>query len=340
MLAQCGRLEASHDAQPEVDQIVLAAAELMLDERSGMDAAVAVSATLNLEHLGSEHAAREMADASGAETENGQDFLQLAMQQRQRLEIRHRLPDFRRPCRLRDFLEQGETVAVLVLGGAEEAVQQGAGIIGQMSVHEGDQLFLALMQPRTDRFDQGSGSGNLEALLNKKIDTAVENQPRFQVRPRHRGNLGRKDGFGFRAERGESVMVKDEPLMPLSGAVRIHDREGGIHAKAAGRDGKIAGREVCGREEPSCCAKVTAARRKADPMIRVAHVPRDARQGFRELEKPLAFSMVELGRPVEGLLLAGRENAHSGHERQILEQAVRKRGRGSGWENLEESRRE
>ena len=135
-------------------------------------------------------------------------------------------------------------------------------------------------------------------------------------------------------------MVEDELLMPLAAAVRIRDRQDGIHAEAAGRGGKIAGREVGGCEEPPRCAKVSAACQKADPMIRAAHVPCDAQQGLRELEEPLAFSMIELGRPAEGLLLAGRKNAHSGHGWQILEQAVRKRGCDGGWENLEESRRE
>ena len=74
-------------------------------------------------------------------------------------------------------------------------------------------------------------------------------------------------------------------------------------------------------------------------MIRAAHVPCDAQQGLREFEEPLAFLMIELGRPVEALLLAGRKNAHSGHGDRSSKQAVRKRGHDSGWKNLEKSRR-
>lgn len=45
-------------------------------------------------------------------------------------------------------------------------------------------------------------------------------------------------------------MVENEPLMPLAGAVRIRHREDGIHAEGAGREGKISGQEIGGREEP------------------------------------------------------------------------------------------
>lgn len=190
VLALCSRLEAGHHAQPEIGQIVLAAAELMLDERGGMDVAVAVIAPLKLEHTGSECAAREITDACGAEVKHGQDSLQPAVQQRQRLEIRHRLANLQGPCRLRDPLEQGETVAVPVLRGGEKTVQQGAGVIDQMGVHEGDQIRLALMQPGTDQLGQGSGSGDQEAFLNEEVDTAVKHQPRLQVCPCHCGDLG------------------------------------------------------------------------------------------------------------------------------------------------------
>ena len=94
-------------------------------------------------------------------------------------------------------------------------------------------------------------------------------------------------------------MVKDEPLMPLAGSVRIRDREDGTHAEGAGCEGEIAEREVGGREEPPRSVKVTATRQEADSMIRAPHVPCDAQQGLREIEEPLAFPMIEPGRRVE-----------------------------------------
>lgn len=111
------------------------------------------------EHPGTKHAAGEVADACGAETENRQDDPKMAVQEFQSLEVRRRLPDLRRPCRLREFLEQSETVTVLALRSGEQAVQQSADVIGLTGIHEGNEIRLARLQPRTDQFDQDPDLG-------------------------------------------------------------------------------------------------------------------------------------------------------------------------------------
>ena len=83
----------------------------------------------------------------------------MAVQEFQSLEVRRRLPDLRRPCRLREFLEQSETVTVLALRSGEQAVQQSADVIGLTGIHEGNEIRLARLQPRTDQFDQDPDLG-------------------------------------------------------------------------------------------------------------------------------------------------------------------------------------
>ena len=79
VIARDGRLEGRHDAEPEIDQIVLAAEKLVRDEGGGMDVAVVASAVADLENCGFQHAARVVADTGDAEIEDREDAFELAM---------------------------------------------------------------------------------------------------------------------------------------------------------------------------------------------------------------------------------------------------------------------
>lgn len=62
MLARCGCLEGRHHAEPEIDQIILAAKKLVRDEGGGMDVAVIGFSPLYLKHFRFEHTARVVTD--------------------------------------------------------------------------------------------------------------------------------------------------------------------------------------------------------------------------------------------------------------------------------------
>ncbi len=300
------RLKGRHDAQPQVNQVVLAAMELMDDEGGGVNVPVVVLAPLDLKHLGPEYAARMVADAGGAKLKRRENAVKPVMQRGQRLEIGDGLLDPCRSCRLRELLEKGQAVTVLVLRRREEVVKKRAGVIGELRIHECNKFRLSGMQSGTDLFEKHARLRDLYPALDEEVDATVENQGRLQVRTRHCCDLCRHGGSRCRIKVTETVKFQYAPLMPqprrLGVFVRIEHPALEIELVCDKHDATLM--KVVKKEEPLCRLEVPTEKQETDLAGGSAQPSSRRHQRLGQDEEPLSLHMVKSGRRIKRLLLA------------------------------------
>ncbi len=259
--------------QQRVHQIVLQAIELVSDEGDHVEVAIRICTPCELEDFRSEDAARIVAHPFPAQIEGGQDIGQLVMHLLEVIEIGRALPDFAHLCRLRQLFEQGQTVMARAPGFRvfigrglhEQTVQMLAQRVGHALFDPPRQPPPALLKGRRDQRREAVFARQLHPFPDHQVQAAPEDQPRFEMRRGHGGDLARKKCLGPRVEPAVSVKAQDETFMSLArpcGIITSVERRRNIEQVRCAPDvRRVIGP---GREEPLRSAEIGAADQKTD----------------------------------------------------------------------------
>ena len=175
-------------------------------------------------------------------------------------EIARPLPDLARLGRLRQLLEQGETIPARPArlrafigrrGLNEQIVQEIAELAGHELLDARDQLLLAPLQGRDDQGREPMLARQLNTLADHQVEAVPENQLRLEMGLGHGGDLPRQEDLGLIVEAPVSVELQDEALVPLprpDGILSSGERHGKI--QLVRRVADVAVVVILGSEEP------------------------------------------------------------------------------------------
>nr|WP_246079592.1 hypothetical protein [Zongyanglinia marina] len=184
-----------------------------------------------------------------------------------------------------------------------------------MTIHQDNQLCLAVMQAGTDQIIQPIGRRLLHAVLDQKVYTAVENQTRFEMHPRHRGDLNGK-GIARSVIKGrEAIEIQNDILVPLPCLFGV-----GVRNKFRARqpqkscDGlNIALVKILWLVKAFGRFEIPTHQKEADLAAGRTQALGDVHQPLGQVKVFLAITMIKQRWLVESLLFIGCEDAHSCH---------------------------